>query len=103
MNLVAIYIIRILALLTLSLFFICQVVAVLMVTFWWLLPNNVQGEFNMPSSAGMLLVIIYASAFNHFPTEGVKLFKTYTFRYRSVPIIVLSTSGFIIGFAFRAS
>lgn len=94
-------ILRIILRMVLLVLFLFNVTIVLLVTFWWLLPSDVQAQLNFPSMAGFGLFMIYISAFNRLPTQGRLLFRQNEFRYIRAPAIIISTVGFTLGFLLR--
>jgi hypothetical protein len=80
------------------LYFLISFIGVMLVAFWWLLPIHIQTQLHFPLVAGGWLVLIYASVFNHLPTQGRLLLRQNRFRYIHAPALFIATTGFFLGF-----
>ena len=60
--------------------------------FWWL--SSEANSF----SGGWWLLIFYAFVFNELPTKGLTVVKSSSFKKRDLPLLVLTSSGYLLGF-----
>ena len=75
-------------------FAIVQMVSILFIAFWWVLPK----EKDIFYFATILLFMSYAFVFNEFPVKGLSIIRTRVFRKKHLPALILASSGYLYGF-----